>query len=53
MQKCTQQFQAAGHVAAVHCTGLLQTDGQYITQQFYTIIVLPDDGTVRAETCSI
>ena len=52
IQNCTQQFQAACHAAAVHCTGLLQTAGQYIKQQFYTIIVLPDDGPVWTETCS-
>ena len=51
-QNCTQQFLAVGHVAAVHCTGLLQTAGQYIKQQFCTVIVLPDDGTVMAETCN-
>ena len=45
--RTVQQFQAAGHVAAVNCTVLLQTAGQ-----FYTVIVLPDDGPVRAETCN-
>ena len=36
---------------SVHCIGLLQTNGQYTKQQFYTIIVLPDDEKVKAETC--
>ena len=45
--RTVQQFQAAAHVAAVNCTVLLQTAGQ-----FYTDIMLSDDWPVRTETCN-
>jgi len=46
--RTVQQFQAAGHVAAVNCTGLIQTAGQ-----FCTFIVLPDNGPVRKKHVAV